>query len=100
MRRRGSPVGMQRRGLAQTPPAGNNTLPSISPYHRANPPKSLDPPKRHEPAKALTCADGRAMLRGVSSTSDLEKYAGDLPLHSRTGAQTRIAFKTMRNKQQ
>jgi len=61
--------------------------------------KSLRPPhKRHEPAK-YDRGDGRVMLRGVRSTSDLEHYAGDVALHSRKGIEVRNAFKTMRSSQ-
>jgi hypothetical protein len=78
------------------PPSSNSPIVT----HGANHPKSLDPPKRHEPAKVRCCADGRAMLRGVHSTSDFEKYASEVPLLSRSGANTRIAFKAMRANQQ
>jgi hypothetical protein len=97
---RGPAVGGVQRGAATSGSAGGSTSPQTTIQYPANHPKSLDPPKRHEPAKARVCADGRAMLRGVRSTSDLEKYASDVPLLSRSGAQTRLAFKALRSNQQ
>jgi len=99
VQRRRSP---QARQHPSSPPKPGRPPSSSSPLitHEANHPKSLDPPKRHEPAKVRCCADGRAMLRGVHSTSDFEKYASDVPLLSRSGANTRIAFKAMRANQQ
>jgi len=58
------------------------------------------PPKKKkcEPAK-VRHEDGRFTLRGVRSTSDLERYAKGVDLQSRKGIEVRAAFKTMRTTQ-
>merc|ERR1719189_2702943 len=56
-------------------------LPPLEQNDKARPgDKSLKlPRRRHEPAK-LNRGDGRASLRGVQSTSDLERYAAGVDM--------------------
>eukprot|EP00448_Togula_jolla_P009882 CAMPEP_0170602916 /NCGR_PEP_ID=MMETSP0224-20130122/18643_1 /TAXON_ID=285029 /ORGANISM="Togula jolla, Strain CCCM 725" /LENGTH=236 /DNA_ID=CAMNT_0010927781 /DNA_START=66 /DNA_END=773 /DNA_ORIENTATION=+ len=54
--------------------------------------------RNNEPAKVIG-PDGRIVLRGVRSTSDLKRYADGIDLHSRRGWEIRESFKAMRSTQ-
>uniref|UniRef100_A0A7S4SI68 Uncharacterized protein n=1 Tax=Alexandrium monilatum TaxID=311494 RepID=A0A7S4SI68_9DINO len=82
---------------------GGSSLPSLVPSAGlgcapARPAEGRQPRRRHEPAK-IRHSDGRVTLRGVRSTSDLDRYAKGVNLQSRRGIEVRAAFKTMRSSQ-
>eukprot|EP00933_Yihiella_yeosuensis_P035582 TRINITY_DN29170_c2_g1_i1.p1 TRINITY_DN29170_c2_g1~~TRINITY_DN29170_c2_g1_i1.p1 ORF type:complete len:319 (-),score=59.65 TRINITY_DN29170_c2_g1_i1:172-1128(-) len=52
--------------------------------------------KKYEPAKVVG-ADGKVRLRGVRSTSDINRYTKDIDPYSRKGWEVREAFKQMRS---